>query len=278
MLRPQCASTPAFLCSIQPFRNTDFRNTDMSVSTDWWSRFFTGPVVESWRRALPPEHTRAEAVFLEEALGLRSGSRVLDVPCGHGRISIELAARGARVSGIDISTDAIAIAREEAAARGLDVGFEVRDMRDLPFEAELDAAFCFGNSFGYLDDAGNALYLERVAGALKPGGRFAMDTGYVAESLLPRLDRRAWYEMGGMTVLAGRSYDPRSGRLEVEYRYILEEGKVNIRTASSRIHTCREVVGLFERAGFREVECFGSIDRRPFELGSPTLILTATRS
>ena len=250
----------------------------MSVSTDWWSRFFTGPVVESWRKALPPEHTVAEAVFLEGALGLRPGSRVLDVPCGHGRIAIELAARGARVSGIDISGEAIAFAREDAAARGLEVCFEVRDMRDLPFEAELDAAFCFGNSFGYLDDAGNALFLERVARALRPGGRFAMDTGYVAESLLPKLDRRAWYEIGGFTCLAARSYDPLSARLEVEYRFILQDGKFDIRIASSRIHTCLEVVRLFERAGFREVECFGSIDRRPFELGSPTLIVTATRS
>ena len=249
----------------------------MSVSTDWWSRFFTGPVVESWRKALPPEHTVAEAVFLEEALGLRPGSRVLDVPCGHGRISIELAARGARVSGIDISGEAIAFAREDAAARGLDVGFEVRDMRDLPFEAELDAAFCFGNSFGYLDDAGNALFLERVARALRPGGRFAMDTGYVAESLLPKLDRRAWYEMGGFICLASRSYDPRTARLEVEYRFI-RDGKVDIRIASSRIHTCLEVVRLLERAGFREVECFGSTDRRPFELGSRSLIVTATRT
>jgi len=249
----------------------------MSVSTEWWSRFFTGPAVEFWRRALPPDHTAAEAVFLEGALGLRPGSRVIDVPCGHGRIALELAARGARVSGIDISEEAIAIARGEAAARGLDAVFEVGDMRDLPFEAELDAVFCFGNSFGYLDDAGNALFLERVARALRRGGRFAMDTGYVAESLLPQLVKRAWYEMGDLTCLAARSYDPRTARLEVEYRFI-QDGKVDIRTASSRIHTCLEVVRLFERAGLREVECFGSIDRKPFELGSPSLIVTATRS
>ena len=248
----------------------------MSVSTDWWSRFFTGPVVEFWRRALPPEHTLAEAAFLESALELRPGSRVLDAPCGHGRLALELAARGASVSGIDISEEAIAIARGDAATRGVVATFEVRDMRDI-HEDELDAAFCFGNSFGYLDDRGNAAFLESVARALRPGGRFAMDTGYVAESLLPQLDRRAWYETGDLTCLAARSYDPLSARLEVEYRYI-RDGKVDVRVASSRVHTCLEVVRLLERAGFRDVECFGSIDRKPFELGSRTLIVTATRA
>lgn len=104
-----------------------------------------------------------------------------------------------------------------------------------------------------------------------------MDMGYVAESLLPQLVRRAWYEMGDMTCLASRSYDPLSARLEVEYRFI-QDGKVDIRMTSSRIHTCLEVVRLFERAGLGEVECFGSMDRKPFELGSPTLIVTATRT
>lgn len=249
----------------------------MSVPTDWWSDFFRGIVIELWRKALPPEHTAAEAAFLEKALGLAPGSRVLDVPCGHGRIALELAAHGAKVSGIDISEEAVAFARAEAAARGLDVLFDVRDMRDIPFEDELDAAFCFGNSFGYLDDAGNALFLERAARALKPGGRFAMDTAYVAESLFPALEKRAWYEMGGLTCLAARTYDPRSARLEVEYRFV-SDGKWDVRVASSRIHTCFEVVRLLERAGFRGVECFGSIDRTPFELGSRTLIVTATRA
>jgi SAM-dependent methyltransferase len=249
----------------------------MSASTGWWSDFFRGVVVESWRRALPPEHTKAEAAFLDRALGLRSGARVLDVPCGHGRLALELAARGAIVAGFDISEDAIALARADAAARGVDVRFEVRDMRDIPFETELDAAFCFGNSFGYLDDEGNALFLERVARALKPGGRFALDTGYVAESLLPSLEPRSWYEMGDLTCLAARAYDPLRARLEVEYRFI-RDGEVDVRNASSRVYTCLEVVRLLERAGFRDVECFGSIDCRRYELGSPSLIATAARA
>ena len=60
-------------------------------------------------------------------------------------------------------------------------------MRDLPWPQRFDGVFCFGNSFAYLDDQGNADYLANVARALKPSGRFVLETGIVAESFLPHI-------------------------------------------------------------------------------------------
>ncbi len=75
-------------------------------------------------------------------------------------------------------------------------------MRDLPWPEVFDGAYSFGNSFGYLDDAGNAAFLKSVAAALKPGARFVLESGYIMEHLFPILQERSEYPMGDM-LMAG---------------------------------------------------------------------------
>jgi len=99
------------------------------VNPNWEVEFFRGVALDMWRRAITPEQTQAEAAFLEKALELRHGSQVLDVPCGNGRHSIELARHGHHVTGVDLSEEFIAEARDAAA--GFDARFELGDMRQV---------------------------------------------------------------------------------------------------------------------------------------------------
>ena len=99
-------------------------------------------------------------------------------------------------------------------------------MRDLPWSGEFDAAFCFGNSFGYLDDAGNAAFLSAVARTLEPGGRFAIDYGQTAESILPRpgLEARQDSEIGGFRFVEDTRYDPSTAASRTASRSPAEGG------------------------------------------------------
>jgi SAM-dependent methyltransferase len=248
----------------------------MSAPPEWWRTFFSGAMVEFWLRAMTEEETRLEADFIEEMLRVAPPARLLDVPCGGGRHSLALAGRGYRMTGVDVSAEFLAAARAGAAGRSLEVRWEQRDMRDLPGDETFDGAFCFGNSFGYLDDAGNADFLKAVGRALRGGAKFLLDTSYVAEVLFPTLQERAWYPVEGGVVLADRRYDPVGGRLYVEY-ITIRDGHGEKWPMSARIHTCREVHELLEEAGFTDVQGFGSFTREPFRLGSPRLVLTATK-
>lgn len=250
----------------------------MSEANDWWRSFFEGPVVEFWLRAGPPQSaTKEEAAFVAEALGVAPGARLLDVPCGGGRHALALAARGYRVAGVDLSPDFLAAARASAEERELAIDWEHREMRDLPWTDAFDGAYCLGNSFGYLDDAGNAAFLRAVASALRPGARFVLETGYTAEGLFPTLQERAWYPDGDGYCLAARRYDPAEGRLHVAYTF-LRDGRALTRTMSARIHTAREVVALLADAGFTAIETYSSLARDPFRIGSPRLLAVATRA
>lgn len=78
---------------------------------DWWESFFDADYLHLWKGT--PEEWRAarEAAGLWSLLALGEGSRVLDAPCGYGRISLALAQRGAAVLGIDFSAALLAEAK-----------------------------------------------------------------------------------------------------------------------------------------------------------------------
>jgi SAM-dependent methyltransferase len=237
-------------------------------------------MVEGWLRATTEEQTRQEADFLQEMLGVAPPARLLDVPCGGGRHSRELAARGYRMTGVDISEGFLAAARAAAVTGPGSVAWEQREMRDLPWPAAFDGAFCLGNSFAYYDDAGNADFFRAVARALKPGARFVLDTSYLTEGLLPVLQAHDWARWGpedSILLLWDRRYDPADGRLHVEYTTI-QDGKEEKRPMSARLYTYREICRLAEEAGFIDLQGYGSLAREPFVLGSRRLLLVATRN
>ena len=246
---------------------------------DWWNGFFDGLLADFWRAVIPPEATEAEVAFLEKALRISPGARVLDVPCGHGRHALALSRRGSRVTGVDLSANLLGAAREASAREGLAVEWALRDMRDLPaaWSGEFDAAYCAGNAFGYFDDAGNQAFLDAVARALRPGGRFVLESGWVAESLLPQFRDRLDMKAGGIRFQARNRYDPASGYVQNVFT-ASRGGERTSRQARHRLYACRQVLEMLERAGFRGIEIFGSPAGEPFALGSPRLLAVATRA
>ena len=246
----------------------------MNAPADWWKTFFEGLAVRFWDAALPASMTAEDSAFLWKHLGLRAGARVLDVPCGSGRLTHPLAAAGCRMTGVDISTEALAVARE---AGGGETRWIETEMRDLPWREEFDAAFCFGNSFGYLDDRGNAEFLVAVAGTLLPGGRFALDYGQTAECVLSRLAPLQEAEIGGFHFVEETRYDPASRRIENRFTFA-RDGHAETKLASQRVYALAETTRLIEDAGLAVKRLFGSPREEPFSVGSARLLVVAEKT
>jgi len=248
----------------------------MSASDGWWNEFFRGVALDCWELAVSEQMTQTEADFLLGALGVPAGAKVLDVPCGNGRLSLALAERGLRVTGVDLAAEYVERATARAIEKRLTAEFHQRDMRELPWENTFDGAFCFGNSFGYFDDAGNAAFLRAVARALKPGATFVLDCPLTAESILLHFTERTWVQLGTLYFLAQRQYDPVRSVLRSDYTF-LRDGSEDRRSAFYRVYLLRELLALCEQAGFGEPNTFASFDRQPFALGSPRLLLTVRK-
>ena len=244
------------------------------MSSDWQAEFFRGVALDCWRLAVTPEQTAAEADFLQKSLKAGESWRLLDVPCGNGRHSIELAKRGHRVTGVDLSEEFIAEAK--GASASLPARWIVADMRQLPWSVEFDGAFCFGNSFGYLDPEQARDFLTAVARTLKPGSRFAIETGMAAESILPGLQKTRWYRVGDIYMLSENQYHPREGRLDIQYTFI-RNGQAETRPSSSYVLTVNEICRMHAEAGLQPVELLGSINGEPYQLGAPRLIQVSAK-
>jgi len=248
----------------------------LNTPANWWQTFFSGLIVESWLQMIGEEQTKGEAEFIKKELGVSPPAKILDVPCGGGRHSLALAAAGFQMTGVDISADMLKAARSSGASRKLSVVWEQRDSRDLPWPRQFDGAFCFGNSFGYYDDAGNAEFLRAVTDTLKPGAKFILDTGTLMEGILFSFQERNWYQIGNIKFLRNARYDPPSSRIETEYT-LIRDGQTETKSALHRIFTYRELCELVTSAGFTEVQGYGGLNREPFVLGSKRLLLIATR-
>ncbi len=115
-----------------------------------------------------------EVDFLIEVLGLSPGNSVLDVGCGTGRHSVELARRGYSVTGIDLSAGMLAQAQAKASAAGVHVEWIRADATRFSLDKRFDAAICLcEGSFGLLGSSDDAIehplaILRNIAESLKP--------------------------------------------------------------------------------------------------------------
>ena len=233
---------------------------------EWYRSFFTGLAVEMWRQAVPDERIVAEADLAADLLDLDEGDRLLDVPCGTGRHSLELAARGYSVTSLDLSAEALEPLRASAEAAHLALDVRLADMRALPFEADFRGIVCLGNSFGYFPFEDCGAVLAGFGRALRPGGRLLLHSAMAAECLLPGLEPRAELQVGDVAVTVENGYDALAGRLDT--RYSLVRGReCLVRDVSHWVFTIAELGRMMAEANLAMAALFADPEGAPFALG-----------
>ena len=213
-----------------------------------------------------------EAALVARLLGLEPGMRVLDVPCGYGRIAGRLAALGCEVVGVDGSERFLEVARRHAPG----VDFRLGDMREFAPEGEFDRIVNWFSSFGYFDDATDRRLLETWRRALRPGGRLLLDQqnhALMTRRLAVDGYAVALVERGDDLLVDRTTLDPATGRTETE-RISVRGGRVRRCHFSVRTFTVPELRGWLLDAGFAEVAVHGP-GGEPFDLGSRRMLVVA---
>jgi cyclopropane fatty-acyl-phospholipid synthase-like methyltransferase len=243
------------------------------MNPNWFETFFEGLALDMWRGAMTPEQTAREVAFLTEHLQLRAGMSVLDVPCGNGRHAIELARQGVRMTGVDISAGFL----EEARRNAPEVEWLQSDMRNLPWTSRFDAAYCWGNSFGYFDHDNCQNFLDAVGAALKPGGRFILESGAVSESLISTFQPERNLRIGDLDFLSRGTYDVVEGRMDIAYIFTRGE-RQEVKPIHQWVHSAAELRRMFSRSGLEPLAAFGDLEGAPYRLGSPRFIALARQT
>jgi SAM-dependent methyltransferase len=244
----------------------------------WYREFFDDLYLRVYQPLEAPEQVRSEVDFIVKALDLPAGAKVLDLCCGQGRHSLELARRGFQVVGVDLSEALLYAARKRAESEGLSVTFLHCDMREIDFADEFDAVINMFTSFGYLEsEAEDEKVLGKVAQALKSGGKFLLDV-VNRDRLVRDFQAREWHAADeGWLVLEERTFDHLSGRMETRWVCVARDGVRYERLSSVRLYTASELRTMLERAGLKVTNLFGDYDGSPYSWDSQRLIVVACK-
>ncbi|MBK7861050.1 MAG: methyltransferase domain-containing protein [Archangiaceae bacterium] len=214
-----------------------------------------------------PERDAAEVEALWKMLQLAPGARVLDAPCGYGRLSRRVALAGARVLGVDASAPLIEVAQAERGELGpAQLAYRVHDLRGPLSESGFDAAFNVFTSLGFLTEAEDLDILRTVHAALRPGGRFLLETMHrdmaavrAAEgaSLALRLDDGTLFQHQAV-------FDALAGRTRLDFWWWGPDGRGE-KSVEFRTYSLTELVALLERAGFAVLELYQGYTGKRFE-------------
>ena len=251
----------------------------------WYETFFDENYLKEYEKGLTLERAQKEADFINSTLNLpqaapdaTGGARILDLCCGHGRHTVELAAAGYSMVGQDLSTTFLDLAKDAAAARNLQIQFIHADMREIPFEGELDAVINLFSAFGYFDDdAENQKVLDGVAKALKPGGKFLIDllnTPRIIRDFLPQ----SWDELSdGTVVLTKRNYNILTGYNEECRIYIAPDGSKREIQLTLRLYFYPELTKMLNCADLTPIQVFGDYDGSEYTWDSRRMIVLAEK-
>ena len=178
------------------------------IDSEWYRNAFhlTDMMGSPWTH-----HTKKDIDFLLNVLQPNGGERILDIACGFGRHSLELATRGFQVVGIDISDELIKYAQEKAKEDQLKAEFICSDLRHLSFSEEFDIVLnLYDGAIGYLEnEQENEKVFELIVSALKVSGKNIMhipNAGY-ARKYFPQ---KTWRKADQMIELIQNTWNPKT--------------------------------------------------------------------
>jgi len=208
--------------------------------------------------------------------GIAPGARVLDLCCGVGRYSLELALRGFEVTGVDITKPYLDAAKESATALNAKASFVQADVREFSRPEHFDLCLNLFTSFGYFETKAMDLhFLSLCAQNLVPGGKLFLET--IGKEVAVRdfvefeeFERSGWhvrteYRVVGPWEGLENRWILRAGSQHKDYSFVL------------RLYAATEMIEALKTAGFSEVSILGGYDGRPYDNHAQSLVALARK-
>lgn len=242
----------------------------------WTDTFFGKYYLRTHNPILTESKTLEEVNFIEKVLGLPEGSKILDIPCGHGRHSNLLAQKGYDITAIDIQEEFIELAKKENSS----VKFCIQDMRKIDYDEEFDAVINIFTSLGYFNESENVLVIKKMAKALKRGGKLLIDT-VNREWIMNHTGEidQAWmlYPEDNLTFLANNTFDVFTSRMHSQ-QLIVENGVRHNQEQDIRLYTFTELKLILEIHGMQVLDVFGNFKGEDYTVDSTNMIILAEKS
>jgi SAM-dependent methyltransferase len=205
--------------------------------------------------------TSGECDFIEKELKYDKSLKILDVGCGTGRHSVELAKRGYNVTGVDLSESQLQRAKEKAGIENLEISFLKHDARNLPFNAEFDFAImlCEGGFPLMETDEMNYEILKSVTRSLKLRSKFIFTT---LNGLFPLYHSVEKFCNSGSTdgnvTYRSNTFDLMTFRDKNITEADDDNGNKRVLECNERYYVPSEITWLMKSLGYNTIDIFGA--------------------
>ena len=217
---------------------------------------------------------------IEKALELAGfkGGPVLDLCCGPGRHTIEMAMRGIEVTAVDRSRFLLDKAKQSASGAGVQIEFVLSDMREFVRPGAFALVLNLFTSFGYFDDREDELrVLENIHKSLKPGGALLIDV--MGKEVLARKQQDTSCEEGpdGTLLIQRHEVFDSWSRIRNEW-ILLKDGEAKRFRFRHWVYSGQELKGLLMIAGFDKVRLYGDLTGSEYGVKATRLVALAQKS
>jgi SAM-dependent methyltransferase len=246
-------------------------NRNWYENDDFWQTW--GPMIFSKQRIA---NTPIEINSILTLVKPPAKARVLDLCCGVGRHSLELAHRGFIVTGVDRTQVYLEQAEQQAEQEGLEIEFIREDMRNFRRSATFDLAINLFTSFGYFEDQADDKKVARnMYDSLKPGGVLLMEMS--GKEIVARDFREHdWHEIDGIYWLEERKVID-NWKLMQNRWIMFKDGQRYENTVCNRMYSATELRAVLKEAGFQKMNIYGGLDGRPYDGMAKRLVVTALK-
>jgi len=220
------------------------------------------------------EKTQEEVTNIISLLKISPEAFVLDLCCGPGRHSLELARSGFSVVGVDRTKTYLEKARKQAEIERLKVEFIQKDIRSFCKPNTFDVVINIFTSFGYFEDINDdRQVITNVYRSLKNRGTFLIDI--MGKEVLARIfQKRDWYEVNDTIVLEERKVCKNWSWIENRW-IMIKDGKVEEYKISHRLYSAVELIALLNDCGFNAIDVYGDLAGAPYDHAAKRLVLVA---
>ena len=214
------------------------------------------------------------AQYVKDIAGLGEGDKILDAGCGLGRISVELAALGLDVTGVDIIQSELDAARESAEAEGVPLTLINHDLRSFQAREQFDCAINLYTSFGYCATIEEDMkILKNIADSVKTGGTLIMECTS-RETAIMYFTAGEEFERAGYKVVTHFEVVGAWEGLRSQWTlYPLDSKQAIDHTFIQRLYPATFLRDKLIDFGYSKVNIYGDFDKSPYNEHARTMLI-----
>ncbi|MEJ2276509.1 MAG: methyltransferase domain-containing protein [Candidatus Lokiarchaeota archaeon] len=239
-------------------------NLEDYLQYDWWKKIFNSFYLKTDGDVVNDSKiTKEEIDIFISKFNLSKEEKILDLCCGQGRHSLELARRGFNnIYGLDQSTYLIRRAKKVANNENLKIQFKEGDARKTNYPTDnFDKVLVLGNSFGYFESIQDDIQvLKEILRILKPWGKIFLDLTD-GEYIKRNFQARSW-EWIDKKFFVCRERGLSSDQERLISREVITEvnkGVVADQLYAERLYNREKLKGILEKAGFTDIAFLGNV-------------------